>query len=80
MASKWVRPEVSSTPRSGPSTRSYHFPFFRSLIILSRGRAGVPAVRGDGRRHRHLRLQPPPQHHRQPRSQGQQDGEGSGSA
>ncbi|XBH98827.1 hypothetical protein VPH35_128279 [Triticum aestivum] len=41
---------------------------------------GVPAVRGDGRRHRHLRLQPPPQHHRQPRSQGQQDGEGSGSA
>uniref|UniRef100_A0A8R7V2T9 Uncharacterized protein n=1 Tax=Triticum urartu TaxID=4572 RepID=A0A8R7V2T9_TRIUA len=32
MASKWVRPEVSSTPRSGPSARSCHSLFFRSLI------------------------------------------------
>ena len=66
MASKWVRPEVSSAPRSDhPSLFSARLVAYPSLPA----HAGVPAVRGDGRGHRHLRVQPLPQHHRQPRSE-----------
>jgi hypothetical protein len=62
MASRWVRPEVRTSLSLSLSLSrfAYGWAFFR---------AGVPAVRSDGRGRRHLRDAALPEHHRQPRSQ-----------
>jgi hypothetical protein len=60
MASRWVRPEVRATLSLSLSRFAYGWSFCR---------AGVPAVRSDGRGRRHLRDAAVPEHHRQPRSQ-----------
>jgi hypothetical protein len=62
MASRWVRPEVRAT-------LSLSLSLSRFAYGWSFCRAGVPAVRSDGRGRRHLRDAAVPEHHRQPRSQ-----------
>ena len=66
MANRWVRPEVSFL---NDSTRTHTHSLPLSLMVVPWCRAGVPAVRGDGRRRRHLRVSALPEHHRQPGSQ-----------